>query len=179
LRKALILAVLARSTLFGDGGTLQFRGETPELSVTVFTSPALLSAGPADISVLLQKHETLEPVLDAEVSIVMRAVASGTEVRVRATREQAQNKLLYAAPLTLGESGTWRIKVGILRLGAKSEKSEILGTIRVAPNRQKLETYWGYLAFPPLTVLLFTVREWLLRRDKPTSKGALCASTWS
>ena len=103
MRKALLLAVLVRPTLFGDGGTLQFRGETPELSVTVFTSPAPLSAGPADISVLLQKRETLEPVLDAEVSIVMRAVASGSEIRVRATREQAQNKLLYAAPLTLGE----------------------------------------------------------------------------
>jgi hypothetical protein len=166
------LAVLARSTLFGDGGILQFRGETPELSVTVFTSPAPLSAGPADISVLLQKRETLEPVLDAEVSIVMRAAASGKEIRVWATRGQAQNKLLFAAPLTLAEAGTWQMKVSILRLGVNSE---IAGTIGVAPNRQKLETYWGYLAFPPLTVLLFTVREWLLRRNKSTSRGGLRA----
>ena len=176
MRKILILAVLALSTLFGDGGTLQFRGETPELSVTVFTSPVPLSAGPADISVLLQKRETLEPVLDAEVSIDMRAVASGTEIRARATREQAQNKLLYAAPLALGESGRWQITVNILELGAKSE---IAGAILVAPNHQKLETYWSYLAFPPVMVLLFTVREWLLRRNKLTSKEGLCATTWS
>jgi hypothetical protein len=174
LRKVLFLTVLARSTLLGDGGTLQFRGETPELSVTVFTSPAPLAAGPADISVLLQKRETLEPVLDAEVSIDMRAVASGSEIRGRATREQAQNKLLYAAPLTLGESGRWQITVSILRLGVKSE---IAGTILVAPNQQKLETYWAYLAFPPLMVLLFSVREWLLQGQEPTSKAGLCAIT--
>jgi hypothetical protein len=173
LRKALLLAVLARPTLFGDGGTLQLSGETPELSVTVFTSPAPLSAGPADISVLLQKRETLEPVLDADVLIVMRAVASGSEIRVRATREQAQNKLLYAAPLTLSESGTWQIKVSILRRGVSSE---ILGNIGVAANRQKLETYWLYLTFPPLMVLLFTIREWLLRRNTAILKGRLCES---
>jgi hypothetical protein len=176
LRKAVLLTVLARSTLFGDGGTLQFRGETPEHSVTVFTSPAPLCAGPADIRVLLQKRDSLEPVLDAEVSIVMRALASGSEVRVRATRAQAQNKLLYAAPFTLGESGTWQIRVSILRLGVNRE---VAGTIRVAPNQQKLEAYWGYLAFPPLMVLLFTVREWLARRKMQTPKGGLCESTWS
>src|SRR5580704_7938275 len=113
----------------------QLRGETPELSVTVFTSPSPLSVGPADINVLLQKRETLEPVLDAEVLIVMRPIASGREVRARATREQAQNKLLFAAPLTLGES------------------------------------YWSYLAFPPLMALLFTVRERLYDITSPFRKG--------
>ena len=123
------------------------------------------------------------PVVDRNVKsaiavfIVMHAVVSGSEIRVRATREQAQNKLLYAAPLTLDESGTWQIKVSILRHGVKSENSEIVGAISVSPNQQKLETYWGYLAFPPLMVLLFTIRERLLRRNKPTSKGRLCAST--
>jgi hypothetical protein len=176
LWKLLLLTLLARSALFGDGGTLQLRGETPDLVVTVFTSPAPLTAGPADVSVLLQKRETSEPILDAEVSIVMRTLASGSEIRVQATREQAQNKLLYAAPLTLGESGTWRIEVNILRFGVKSQ---INGTIWAAPNQQKLETYWSYLAFPPLTVLLFIVREWLVRRHKSASKGKLCASAWS
>lgn len=174
MRKVLLLAVLVRPTLFGDGGTLQFRGDTPELSVTVFTAPAPLPVGPADISVLLQKRETSEPVLDAEVSIFMRAVASGSEIRVRATHEQAQNKLLYAAPLTLSESGKWQIRVNILWLGVKGE---IAGAIGVAPTQKKLEIYWGYLAFPPVMVLLFTVREWLLRHNKPTSKGAPCEST--
>lgn len=121
MRKLLLLGVLARSALFGDGGTLQFRRETPELSVTVFTSPAPLSSGPADISILLQKRETLEPVLDADVSIFMRNVVLGNDVHARATREQAQNKLLYAAPITLGESGRWQLKVKILRFGVTSE----------------------------------------------------------
>ena len=176
MRNVLILAIVARSMLFGDGGTLQLRKETPEFIVTVFTSPAPLSAGPADISILLQNRDTLEPVLDAEVSIVMRAEATGSEVHVRATREKAQNKLLYAAPVTLGDSGGWEIKASILRLGVTSE---IAGTIKVAPNQQKMESYGAYLAFPPLMVLLFTVREWLIRHKKHTSKEGLCTTTWS
>lgn len=176
MRKVIILAALVRLPVFADGGAVQLRGETNGLAVTLFAAPVPLSTGPADLSVLLQKRDSLEPVLDAEVSVAMRSVASGTELRAHATRERAQNKFLYAAPLTLDESGKWWIHVTILRLGVTSE---IVGIVNVSPNRQKLTSYWGYVAFPPLTVLFFAVREQLLLRRSRRSKEALCKSTWN
>ena len=176
MRKVIILAALFRLPVFADGGAVQLRGETEGLVVTLFVAPDPLSTGPVDLSVLLQKRDSLEPVLDAAVSVAMRAVASGSELRAQATREHAQNKLLYAAPLILDESGKWRMQVTILRLGAKSE---IAGIVEVSPNRQKLTSYWGYLAFPPLTVLFLAVREQLLLRRSRRSKESLCKSTWN
>src|SRR5579859_1118640 len=99
------VAILAPARLFADGGTIQLRKEAGALVITVFTSPAPLSAGPVDISLLLQNRNGLEPVLDANVSLLLRADASGAEITTRPTREQAQNKLLYAAPVTLVDPG--------------------------------------------------------------------------
>src|SRR5260370_621938 len=89
-----LVCMLAQATVFADGGLVQLRKEAGAFVITVFTSPAPLSAGPVDISLLLQNRNGLEPVLDASVSLLLRADASSTELRARATREQAQNKLL-------------------------------------------------------------------------------------
>lgn len=153
--------ILAQATAFADGGTVQLRKEAGPFVVTVFTSPAPLSAGPVDISVLLQKRNGLEPVLDADVSILLRSDASGADIRTRPTRQQAQNKLLYAAPVTLEEPGKWQLAVTILRNG---ERTDATGTIEVAPAPEMAASYWSYIAFPPLIVALFVARERLIRR---------------
>ena len=156
-----VLMILAQATAFADGGTVQWRKQAGSLVITVFTTPAPLSAGPVDISLLVQNGNGLEPVLDANVSLVLRADASSEEVRAQPTREQAQNKLLYAAPVILAESGKWRLAVTILRNG---ERTDATGTIDVAPTRAMVASYWGYIAFPPLMIVAFVGHEWLLRR---------------
>ena len=65
------------------------------------------------------------------------------------TREQAQNKLLYAAPVTLAESGKWQLAVTIFRNG---ERTDATGTIDVAPAPEMAASYWSYIAFPPLMI---------------------------
>ena len=159
-----LVAILAPARLFADGGTVQFRKEAGALLITVFTLPSPLSAGPADISLLLQNRNGLEPVLDADVSMRLRTDASDTEIpeiQARPTRQQAQNKLLYAAPVTLSESGKWRLALTIFR---KGERTEATGTIDVAPAPEKALSYWSYIAFPPLMIALFVVRERLVLR---------------
>jgi hypothetical protein len=155
------VAILAPARLFADGGTVQLRKEAGALLITVFTSPSPLSAGPADISLLLQTRNGLEPVLDADVSIRLRTDASDIEIEARPTRQQAQNKLLYAAPVTLSESGRLALAVTIFRNG---ERTDATGTIDVAPAPEKALSYWSYIAFPPLMIALFVVRERLIRR---------------
>src|SRR5260370_20093406 len=149
----------APESVFADGGTVQLRKEAGALVITVFSSPAPLSAGPDDVSLLVQNRNGLEPVLDANVSLLLRADASGTEIQARPPRERAQNKLLYAAPVTLAESGKWQLAITILRNG---ERTEATGAIDVASAPETAASYWSYIAFPPLVIVLFAVREWLL-----------------
>ena len=156
-----VIMIFAHAIAFADGGTVQLRKEAGGLVITVFTSPAPLSTGPIDISLLLQNRNGLEPVLDVDVSLILRADASSTEIQARATREQAQNKLLYAAPVTLTESGKWRLAVTILRNG---ERTEATGTIDVPQAPEIAASYWSYIAFPPLIIAAFVVRERLIRR---------------
>jgi hypothetical protein len=147
-------------TAFADGGTVQWRKPAGSLLITLFTAPAPLSAGPVVISLLVQNRNGLEPVLDANVSVLLRAEASNVEIRAQPTREQAQNQL-YAAPVTLAESGKWQLAVTILWNG---ERTDATGTIEVAPTPAMVASYWGYIAFPPLMIVAFVGHELLLRR---------------
>jgi hypothetical protein len=158
-----LVMILAQAAALADGGTVQLRHDAGAFVITVFTSPAPLSAGPADISLLLQNRNGLEPVLDANVSLLLRGNAPGSRIRVRPTREQAQNKLLYAAPVTFAESGKWQLDITILRNG---ERTGATGTIDVAPAPEKAASYWSYIALPPLMIVGFVVRERLIRRRK-------------
>jgi hypothetical protein len=158
---SLVIVFLAQATVYADGGTVQLRKEVGAFVITVFTSPAPLTAGPVDISLLLQNRIGLEPVLDANVSLLLRADASSAEIAVQPTREQAQNKLLYAAPVTLAESGKWQLAVTILRNDVRTEAT---GTIDVAPAPEMAASYWSYIAFPPLMIAAFVARERLIRR---------------
>jgi hypothetical protein len=39
----------------------------------------------------------------------------------------------------------------------------------VAPAEPMLASNWGYLALPPVFILIFSIREWLVRREKRNS----------
>jgi hypothetical protein len=156
-----ILLILAQATVWADGGTVQLRKESGDLVITVFTSPTPLSVGPADISLLLQNLNGLEPVLDASVSLVLVHAGSNIEFHVRPTREQARNRLLYAAPVILSRPGKWRISITVRR---NEKEVAAAGTLEVGPAPGGAVSLAGLLAFPPIMIMLFVVREHLLRR---------------
>jgi len=155
------LLILAQATAWADGGMVQMRQEAGDLIITVFTSPTPLSVGPVDISLLLQKQDGLEPVLDADVSLLLVYADSNIELHVHPTREQARNKLLYAAPVMLSKAGKWRMSVTVRR---KEKEVVAAGTLDVAPSFGRELSLAGFLAFPPVMIVLFVLRERLLRR---------------
>jgi hypothetical protein len=155
------LVILAQATALADGGMVQLREEAGDLVITVFTSPSPLSAGPVDISLLLQNRDGLEPVLDAKVSLTLRKDASSIEFQAGPTREQARNKLLYAATVMFSQPGKWQIAVSVLRNG---KKTDAVGILEVMPAPAKAVSYAGYIAFPPVMIGLFMLRERLIRR---------------
>ena len=161
-----LAVILAQATVWADGGTVQLRRETGDLVITVFTSPSALSVGPADISLLVQNRNGLEPVLDANVFVFLRENASGAEFQAHPTREQARNKLLYAAPVMFSKPGKWQITVTVARNGQETGVEGILD-VAPAPGHAEL-SYAGYIAFPPIMIVLIMVRERLIRRR---SKG--------
>ena len=79
----------------------------------------------------------------------------------RATREVAQNKLLYSALMTLPEAGRWQLEVTIKR---GKEAASVLGQMSVAAPRPFLLSYWRSLSLPPVVIALFALNQWLKRR---------------
>jgi len=144
---------------YADGGTLQLRRETGPFVITVFTAPAPMTAGPIDLSVMVQSRENLAPLLDADVDVRLRS-ANGTEVAASATRVNAQNKLLYAAPLLLPASGNWTFEIDVK---AGTARTTVSGDFHVESQPRPLSAYWGYIAFPAVMILIFAMRERLVR----------------
>jgi hypothetical protein len=155
-----MLVIVAHETAWADGGTVQLRKETGGLVITVFTSPSPLSVGPVDISLLLQNQDGLDPVLDANVHLILHDEASHIEFHALPTRAQARNKLLYATPVMFVSPGKWKMGVLIERHGKEIGTD---GYLDVAPPHAKV-SYAGYIAFPPVMIVLFVIRERLIRR---------------
>src|SRR5271166_1438325 len=109
--------VITQATCLADGGAIQFRKETKEFVITVFSSPAPLSVGLGDISVLIQSQGRLEPVLDADVSVIAAHSSTSMEVRMPLS---SSNKLLYAAPVNFSEPGPWDLILTIQRRGERT-----------------------------------------------------------
>jgi hypothetical protein len=160
------IVILAQATAFADGGAVQFRKEAGNVVITLFTAPASLSVGPADISLLVQNRDGLDPVLNADVSLKLREAFSGIEFEARPTRAKATNKLLYAVPVMFAKPGKWLIAV---RVAINGKTNDANGVLVVAPAPASSASYAGYIALPPVMILLFVVREALIRRKQ--SKG--------
>ncbi|HEV2690130.1 MAG TPA: hypothetical protein VGV35_16345 [Bryobacteraceae bacterium] len=148
MRRCAAFLLLLCPLVFADGGRVQLRQEAGPFLITVFLASA-------DISVLVQDRASLQPVLDAAVAIRIG------DTLTRATREQAQNKLLYAATIPLEEPGRHDFTVDVKR---GETLATVGGTLDIAPPAPLLASNWEYLALPPIFVVIFAIREWLIRR---------------
>lgn len=153
----LLMASCAR--LLADGGMILVHQQSPPFVITIFASPTPPRVGEIDLSVLLQSSETLDPVLDAEVQIEL--AKHGAPIQVRATHDQAQNKLLYAASVPLEDPGMWRYTVSIQAAHITSKPVAISGNLAVAPEQPKLASYGGYLALPFVCLAIFALHQGL------------------
>lgn len=153
---AMLVLLCARPAL-ADGGTVIARSDGGGLLITVFASA--LRTGVVDLSVMLQNHDGLDPVLDANVELTLTS-PDGREMTIAATRAQAQNKLLYATPVTLDHGGRWSFSMLVTRTGFTRSAS---GSFDVTASGAL--AYWKYLAIPPVFLLVFTAHQWLSRRQ--------------
>ena len=158
----LVAALLAFSSRAqADGGLVALHQEAGPFVVTVFTAPGPLRAGPVDISVLVQDRASGQPVLDGEVFVRLKSPGGKTLI-ARATREAAQNKLLYSALMNLPEAGQWELEVTIKQ---GKEIASIVGQVSAATPTPFLLSYWRSLLLPPIVIAVFALNQWLKRRS--------------
>ena len=171
-------------------GTVVSREARGPFVITVFTSSEVVRGQAADVSVLVQRRDSNEAILDATVGFVLTpprgsisqqadpicgqpaSISLGTtsgsrdgQSMIAARREQSSNKLLYAAPVNLPLVGAWELEA-LVRHGAES--ANLTCEIPVGLPARPLVGLVPYLALPPLLVGLFAINQ-RLRTLRPTN----------
>jgi hypothetical protein len=181
-----LFATLGSQPARADGGIMLLREAKGLFAVTVFVSPEPAHGGRSDVSVLVQRRANGEVILDAEVGLAVDppkdVPTSASEPLcgvpstdaflipdtrlpgggVPASREQASNKLLYAAGLNLNAPGDWRLHVYVSR-GFERARFDCL--LPVTRTSAKLSALWPYLAFPPILITAFAMNQRLRRHS--------------
>lgn len=181
MRTALIFCVvlfLARVS-WADGGAIQFQGDAGPFHVTVFTLPPILSAGPVDVTVLVQDRSKLAPLLDANVKLDLTAHGdrdprknawmppacflnkSVALTGIQAKLNHGENRLLYGALVQIPSSGAWQLRINIQRA---NETEHIDTLLKVNEPASPPLAYWHLFMLPPLGVLVFLLNQKARRR---------------
>jgi hypothetical protein len=186
LLPGLLMFGLSLSNAHGDGGVIRLREAKGPFLVTIFTAAEPVQEGLCDVSVLVQRRDSGDAILDATVELAFRApVASAAEpvgqlcgasgawllgrssrpgqaqLTVPAFRRLASNKLLYAAPIRFGTVGNWQLEALITH---RSDAVKVACSIPIGSPPRRLIFVAPYLAAPPLLVALFVLNQCLRRQ---------------
>jgi hypothetical protein len=165
---------------WADGGAIQFQGDAGSFHVTVFTLPPILSAGPVDVTVLVQDRPKLNPLLDACVTLDLDAQAVNNLEKevwappacalntpaslagIAARLNHGENRLLYGALVQIPSSGIWKLRINIQR---DSVTESVSTQLKVNPPAPPPLAYWRLFILPPLGVLGFILNRIARRRE--------------
>ena len=154
LLAALLLAPITASA---DGGVVRVRQASGPFVITIFTASDPLRAGPIDVSVLVQDGSSGDPILDAAVDLALQPLDSDSpRLLARARHEQATNKLLQAAIVTIPASGPWALRVEVRR---RRDAATATTELRVGPPVPRLAAIWPYLLLPPFAIAVFALHQ--------------------
>jgi hypothetical protein len=183
MRMALVfgLILLIARTSLADGGAIQFQGDAGSFHVTVFTLPPILSAGSVDVTVLIQDRIKLNPLLDARVTLDLRAEEGTTTKKpawsppacalnmpysltdIPARLNHGENRLLYGALVQVPSSGTWKLKINIQR---DPETESVSTLLKVNPAVSPPLAYWQLFMLPALGVIGFVLNRTARHRKR-------------
>ncbi|MEO6054309.1 MAG: hypothetical protein ABIP97_09875 [Chthoniobacterales bacterium] len=169
-RLLLILSLGLCGHAFADGGIVQLQRDIPPYRLTLFSEPSPLRAGPADLSVLVQKNG--DPVLNAEVTLHLTPEESAAnrppdwkpaccamgeaceEITLPAIQGSGPNKLLYSALATLPYSGNWKV---IVTARENGNPVSMNGRILVQKPAASWIIYLPYLLLPIAIAVFFVL----------------------
>jgi hypothetical protein len=180
---AALLFLLAPRITLADLGIVLSRESQGPLAITVFSASEPVQGRAADFSVLVQRCDSNDPILDANVSLaftpprtpiieneepicgqlaLMKTITTyrlqvGTQ-RIEARHEHSTDKLLYAALVNFPVAGQWKLETSV-RHGANSAKFTC--EIPVGLPSRRIAGLAPYLALPAILVALFAMNQWL------------------
>ncbi len=111
-----------------DCGAVRLREAVGGFTLTLFTPPDPIAAGPIDVSVLVQDR-TGAPMLDGLVKLRLTSPSGNADrvLEATATHDAATNKLLYAAWINVG-AGHWDVRV-IVQHGGETARGDVPSTM--------------------------------------------------
>jgi hypothetical protein len=158
-----VLVTGAATHVQADGGAVRAITRDGGLQISVFTSPAALVAGEADVSVLVQDSETLATAAsaDVEVSLVPRS-RDYAAARLAATSEAATNKLFRECHVVL-ESGVYDVEV-IATDGDHVGRATF--EMLVGPRPTRAAAFWPWFTWPVVPILLLAGHAWRVQPSR-------------
>lgn len=159
---------------FADGGRMIATTGTGPYRVTVFASPAAVTAGPVDISVLVQDAETNRWVGDVDVTLhAISPEPAKAPLERDATTSKSNNRMLRSAKLELQQRGVWRIEA---YLNGPRGQATAVCELRVLPPRSKWRTVLPWVLLPIAAVALFALREILFAPKRAAALRSAAAT---
>lgn len=187
LLPGLLMLGLSLSNARADGGIIRWRQAKGPFLVTIFTAGEPVQDRLADVSVMVQRGDSGDAILDATVELVFKGPATSAaapveqlrgasgkwllsrssklgqvQLTVPAFRRLASNKLLYAAPIRFGTAGNWKLEA-LVKHGSDTVKC--VCNIPVGSPTRRILLLAPYLALPPLLVALFVLNQYLRRQS--------------
>jgi hypothetical protein len=157
----LVLALLSvAGTALGDGAHMQLTQAVGPFVITLFTAPTPLRSGPVQVSLLVQTRADRAPVRDANVDIVLRALAPDAEqeITMPAQRGVLPNKILYGAEVVIPTMGRWRLTAHV---SDGERAADVSCDVDVAAAMAPLFAFWGFIALPFVAIGVFALHQWL------------------
>jgi hypothetical protein len=145
---------------YADGAHIALHATSGDYTITVFTAPDPLVAGPVDISVLVQDRATDTVLGDARVTATLSGV--GEPLHLDLTHVAASNKLLLAANPVLDAAGSYNLQFQVERPEAPAASFSV--TLPVSANHRRRTTLLFSLALPLAAILLFLVNQQVKRK---------------
>jgi hypothetical protein len=147
-----ILTLAASGLCWGDGGALLLREQVGGRIFSIFTSPAEITVGPVEVTVLIE-GATGRPMVGEPVEVAV-IDGWGAVVSKAAGWGDLGNGALAGTRLALPHAGEWTLRV---RTGG----GEASKKIRVSEARGRLLAHWRAWLFVPVLLALFLWHQWL------------------
>ncbi|MCM8744984.1 hypothetical protein NET03_00405 [Thermomicrobium sp. CFH 73360] len=151
---ALLFTILTPEAVLANGGQVRVANyPIGPYEVTVFTSPVPLQTGIVDVSVLLQRQEDKAIVENAEILLTITPLNGGSPQKYPVTREQATNKLYYAAEFPVDQPGRYRIELAIRAPGGAGSVAFDVTVERAEPTLWGSWWLWGAITITAIPLL--------------------------
>lgn len=136
-----------------DGGTILASEKSGGLDISVFASPAILTAGEVDISVLVQDVELRTALPDAQVQItVIPRQHIYLAERHAATEELATNRLMKSCHVQL-QQGWHDVEVLV---NSADRRGRVDFAMLVGPPPGRAASFWPWFTWPVIPLALVT-----------------------